>query len=974
MHHGGHGEHRAADGSPALPVPPVVMKRFVRRAAVPTDPHPASGTGARGASFTAMPARLRLRRAVAVLAAALVPSVAAAQGAVTVHELVSGLGTTVRVLMIGAHPDDEDTQLLTWLARGRHADAAYLSLTRGDGGQNAIGNELGEALGAIRTEELLAARRVDGARQYFTRAYDFGFSKSVEETLRHWPRDSILGDVVRVVRAMRPHVIVAVFSGTPRDGHGHHQVSGILAREVFDLASDTQRFPVAQFGAAWEPQKFYRAARFNATQATLGMDVGGYDPVRGRGLGELAAESRSQHRSQGFGTAPRRGTVMDYVRLEVSRLASAARLAGDTTAETDVYEHLVTPLFPRGSSVPRDTAALRRRDSTARAAWEDSVRRNLVPAEQLARIRRREAEQRRMAVAPPPLTPDRARDAEIRLDATLDTLRRTLDLRAPWRALPAIDRARQAAEAWCSHGAPGGPLGEMCRGAVPVPVTMRADTADVVLAGVRMLEQLRQLAVAASGLVLEATVDREAVAEGDSATLTLRVTNRGPRTARAAVFVPAGQQLPSDTIAPGAELRVQLPLPRYARTQPWWLAEGRLGDIFRAPAAVVDDEVRSDRPVASVPALVDGITVQLRAPILFARVDETRGEVTTPLAVVPRVSVVVDGGATSLARAGAPLVRDVVVRVTGFAQRPESATVALQLPAALRADVASRRVLLVPGVPQAVTFRVRGTLPAGRHEVRATATAGGATFAEGFQRVAYEHIRPQHLYAPATQAIVAVASAAPPAAPVGYIAGLADNVPRALAQLGVTIVPLDPATLDAITLERVRTIVVGPRALEGNPALLGRMPLLHEWVRGGGTLVVQYQQTDIARPGASPFALTFARPADRVTEEDAPVTVLRPDAPLLSKPNRLGPDDWRGWVQERSLYMPRTADSALQPLLGMNDPGEPQNPNALLTAPLGKGTYVYTSLALFRQLPAGVPGAARLFVNLLSAGTAGVVP
>jgi LmbE family N-acetylglucosaminyl deacetylase len=853
-----------------------------------------------------MSAHRRFRRAVAIVVAALAPSVVAAQGAVTVHELASGLGTTVRVLMIGAHPDDEDTQLLTWLARGRHADAAYLSLTRGDGGQNAIGNELGEALGAIRTEELLAARRVDGARQYFTRAYDFGFSKSVEETLKHWPRDSILGDVVKVVRAMRPHVIVAVFSGTARDGHGHHQVSGLLAREVFDLAADTKRFPVAQFGAAWTPQKFYRAARFNATAATLGMDVGGYDPVRGRGLGELAAESRSQHRSQGFGTAPRRGTVMDYVRLEASRVSDPA------AKESDILDGLRAP---------------RAGDAASRAPV-----------------------------------------------ATVDSLRRAIDLRAPWTALPLIERARQRAEAWCTFGAPAAPIGEICRGSAPIPATMPADTADAVLAGARVVDQLRQLAVAASGLLLEATVDREFVAEGDSATLTLRVTNRGPRTARAAVFTPTGQPMPADTIAPGGELRVQLPLPRYPRTRPWWLAEGRLGDIFRAPAAIVDDEARADRPVASVPALVDGITVQLRAPILFARVDETRGEVTTPLAVVPRVSVVLDGGATSLARAGAPLVRDVVVRVTGFAQRPESATVALTLPGALRADAASQRVFLLPGVPQAVTFRVRGTLPAGRHELRATVTAGGATFAEGFQRVAYEHIRPQHLYAPATQAIVAVPSAAPPAAPVGYIAGLADNVPRALAQLGVTVVPLDPATLDAATLERVRTIVVGPRALEGQPALLGRMPLLHEWVRGGGTLVVQYQQTDIARPGASPFALTFARPADRVTEEDAPIAILRPDAPLLTSPNRITADDWRDWVQERSLYMPRTADAALQPLLGMNDPGEPQNPNALLVAPLGKGTYVYTSLALFRQLPAGVPGAARLFVNLLSAGSAGVVP
>src|SRR5690242_9896243 len=195
-------------------------------------------------------------------------------GSAELDELVRGLGVNMRVLMIGAHPDDEDTQLLAWLARGRHVETAYLALTRGDGGQNLIGNELGEALGAIRTEELLAARRIDGAHQYFTRAYDFGFSKSAEETYKHWPKDSILRDVVSVVRDFKPHVIIAVFSGTPRDGHGHHQVSGLLAREAFDLAGDSVRMPrsVTHDRAPWTPLKFYRSARFGG-ESTYRFDV-----------------------------------------------------------------------------------------------------------------------------------------------------------------------------------------------------------------------------------------------------------------------------------------------------------------------------------------------------------------------------------------------------------------------------------------------------------------------------------------------------------------------------------------------------------------------------------------------------------------------------------------------------------------------------------------------------------------------------
>ncbi len=259
-----------------------------------------------------------LRLAVILLVAAPRFLFAQERGAIALGEAVAGLDVTGRVLLIGAHPDDEDTQLLTWLARGRQVETAYLSLTRGDGGQNLIGNELGPFLGMIRTEELLAARRLDGGRQFFTRAYDFGFSKTAEETYTHWPKDSILKDVVTVVRAFRPQVIVAVFSGTPRDGHGHHQVSGMLAREVFDAAADTVRFPTrATLGLGpWSPTKFYRAARFNPAEATLAFNVGELSALRGRTYAEIASESRSQHLSQGFGVLQRRGTSMDYLTLE----------------------------------------------------------------------------------------------------------------------------------------------------------------------------------------------------------------------------------------------------------------------------------------------------------------------------------------------------------------------------------------------------------------------------------------------------------------------------------------------------------------------------------------------------------------------------------------------------------------------------------------------------------------------------------
>ena len=871
--------------------------------------------------------------AVALLAAA-TPSLAAAQqGAVVINDLTSALGTTGRVLMIGAHPDDEDTNLLAWLARGAKVDAAYLSLTRGDGGQNAIGNELGEALGAIRTEELLAARRTDGARQFFTRAYDFGFSKTPEETYRHWPKDSVFGDVVRIVRAFRPQIIVAVFSGTPRDGHGHHQVSGMLAKEAYEASMDTIRFPVAVYGAPWTVSKFYRAARFNAAGATLKMDVGGYDAVRGQGLGEIAGQSRSQHRSQGFGVAQPRGSLTDYVRREATRVNDAT--AADK--ETAMFEGLDASIHRFANTVP----------AAQRSAFDSLTR-------------------------------------------TLEVLRSQVDLRAPGNALPLIDRARHLLDRWCTRGI--ADRSGACRGTDPLPVTLTQADADLMMSAARTFAQLQALGAAASGLLLEATVNREIIAEGDTATMTLRVTNRGTRTARVSVFTPSdAAKAPTDSIAPGEAYVTTLPLPSYPRTAPWWIRRrtddslaalgnsvvdnvARRGDMFVEPASVIDDEARSQRPQASVPALVDGIPVQLTAPIVFRRIDEVQGQIDSPVMFVPRVTVAIDGGVASFVRANTDVERTIVVRVTAHGPVDGPVTVRLHSPYRfIKGEIGTKVVTLVPGIETAVPFTIAGRFGPDRIVLRASAAAAVqgtvTTYGSGFQRIEYPHIRAQHLYRPAAIALEVVETGAVPRGPIGYLTGLADNVAPMLSQLGAQVEPITAKTLTDSTLSRYKVIVVGPRAFEAQPAIAARMPLLQAWVRAGGTMIVQYQQADIARPGMAPFPMTFARPAARVTEEDAAVRTLDANSRLLTFPNRIVPADWTGWVQERSTYMPTTADSAYATVLGMNDPGEPENRNAILTAKIGKGTYVFTTLALFRQLPAGVPGAARLFVNMLHAGS-----
>ncbi len=875
------------------------------------------------------------RAAVVLLAVALaVTTVRAQQGAAALSDLTTSLGTTARVLMIGAHPDDEDTQLLGWLARGAHTDAAYLSLTRGDGGQNAIGNELDEALGVIRTEELLSARRIDGARQFFTRAYDFGFSKTAAETFRHWPKDSVFGDVVRIVRAFRPHLIIAVFSGTPRDGHGHHQVSGMLAREAYDASMDTVRFPVATYGAPWTAAKFYRAARFNAANGTLKINVGSYDAIRGQSLGEIAGLSRSQHRSQGFGVDQPRGTLPDYVRREASRVNEAT----PADKERTIFDGL-DPNLSRFSAV----------GSLAQRAVFDTLARALAD------------------------------------------LRNQMDLRSPWTSLHRIDGARRLLDKWCTAGVTS--RSDMCRGEEPIATSVSAADADLVMSAARTFGQLQQIGAASSGLLLEATTTRELVAEGDTASLAVRVTNRSPFVARVSVFTPSSATAPAprDTIAPGDAYVTTLPLPSYPRSAPWWLRRrsddslmnqghaiidptARRGDMFIEPASTLDDEARASRPDASVPALVDGVPVQLSAPIVYRHVDKVRGLLDMPVMFVPHIALTIDGGTAGYARAGTPFERVFTVRVTAHGAVDGPATVKLVWPRGLGGDTAAKTVTLIAHEEVAIPFMLRGTLPRGRHVISASvdATIGGkaVTYASGYQRIEYDHIRPQHLYRAAAVAIEAVETGAVTTARVGYITGLADNVMPTLAQLGATVERLQAATITDAVLARYKVIVVGPRAIEGQPALAAKMPTLQAWVKNGGTMIVQYQQADIAKPGMAPFPMTFVRPAARVTEEDAPVHVLKPGSRLLTIPNRISDSDWNGWVQERASYMPTTADSSYTAVLGMHDPDEPENPNALLMAKIGKGTYIFTTLVLFRQLPEGVPGAARLLVNILNAGEA----
>jgi len=727
----------------------------------------------------------------------------------------------MRVLWIGAHPDDEDTNIIAWLARGRGVETAYMSLTRGDGGQNLIGNELGEALGVIRTEELLAARRIDGAHQYFGREYDFGFSKTADETRQHWPQDSVLNDVMTVMRAFRPHIVITTFSGTPRDGHGHHQISAIVARDAYSMAADTVRFPVAQFGKPWTPLKLYRLARFSPQDRTLAINVGEYNPYLGLSYQEIAADSRSQHKSQGQGTVHQKGAVWDYLMRQDSR----------------------------------------------------------VPA--------------------PPAKEERS------IFAGLDTTRLLVqDGRLTPPSVPTVE--------------------------------------------------------------MEAVADRQALALGETARVTVTMYNRGHSPIQ--FTHSSGGPSESRTLLPDSSYRWTDDYKGAAITQPWWLAQPRNGDLFTPRIDGTSEDERSKKGWERANITVDGRTFAMAAPVVFHYVDRVRGDVQRPLIVSPGISITLDQ-AVAMARANAPF--NQVVRATLRSAYVDSTpvTVNLSVPRGLTTDSTSRTVMLSPGGTRTLIFRVRGSLMRGSHQITATASAKGATFQSGYIPIEYPHIDPQRIYRPSTIAITAADVVLPSGLNVAYVPGVGDNVAPVLQQLGVPLTIVDPDDIPQTDLRRFTTIVVGPRAYQASQTLIDNNEYLLSYVRNGGRLVVQYGQGEMRRPGITPYPVTLKQPAERVTDENAPVTFTDPSSPLLLSPNKITQADFAGWVQERSTYMPSTFDSHYRTMLSMNDPGEQPNRAAILAAPYGRGTYIYVPLALFRQLPAGVPGGARIFANLLGGNT-----
>ncbi len=793
------------------------------------------------------------------------------------------LGANKRVLVIGAHPDDEDTQLLALLSRGLGAQAAYLSLSRGEGGQNLIGPELGPELGIIRTEELLAARQLDGTRQYFTRAYDFGFSKTAEESFRFWPRDSLLRDVLDVIRRFRPQVIVSIFSGTPRDGHGQHQVAGLLARQAFDIAKDS----------SWGPVKLYRSTFFDTAATTLRIPAGVLDPLTGQSFHQLAMAGRSRHRSQDMGQLQLPGP-------------STVRLA------------LVAPK-PGGEG---------QAEGEGGARFFGGV--------------------------------DTVLHGRERYVALIDSARGRLNPWAPRAIVPYLARARRELE------------GE--GGAGPDDAGQRA-----ILEGAL---------AAAAGVSLDGVSEDGVVIGGQRLQVEVSVWNAGDSAIEldgVDVTAPAGWTVEridaaASAVRPGAVAtrRFVITVARDARrSEPYFLRRPLAGGLYDWTG--VPPEWRGlpfePPPVEATARLtIAGEPVTLRREVVYRYRDQAIGEIRRPILVTRAFDVAVnpdlvvwpiDGPAGG--GGGSP--RRFTITVTNRSRGPAAAKVVLTPPpgwAPLPPESLSfRREDETKSLP--VTLQPPAGIRPGVFELRAAAVGADGQKSDGALVVIdYPHIRPRPVVHPSVAELRAARIALPALSRVGYVRGASDRAPEALQAVGVPLELLDADTLSRGDLSRYDAIVIGSRAYETDPALVANNGRVLDYARAGGLVIVQYQQYPYVDGGFAPYRLAIARPHDRVTDETAPVTLLDPAHPVFHLPNEIGADDWQGWIQERGLYFAHDWDSAYTPLLETHDAGGPPLGGGLLVAPLGKGTYVYTGLAFFRELPAGVPGAYRLFANLLA--------
>ncbi|MBF9253963.1 PIG-L family deacetylase [Pontibacter sp. 172403-2] len=783
------------------------------------------------------------------------------------------------VLYVAAHPDDENTRLIAYLSNEKLYNTGYLALTRGDGGQNLIGPEIREGLGIIRTQELLQARRTDGGHQFFTRANDFGFSKNPEETFTIWDKEQVLADMVWVIRKFRPDVMITRFPPDARAGHGHHTASAILAAEAFTAAGDPKRFPEQlKYVEVWQTKRLLwntGAWSFKSQEEfekygkdLLKIDVGGYNPLLGKSYGEIAAESRSMHKSQGFGSAGTRGSAIEYLQ----------NVKGDK-AEEALFENIST--------------------SWSRVKGGEKVEKLIQKA----------------------------------IEAYQPT--------APAAVVPILVSAKKELDK------------------LPDGYWKRVKA-----------EELQDVIQEAMGLYIEVIAADYAATPGAPVKLQIEAINRSavPITLQSITYTFAREDTAiNQPLANNEPLKYTTALTIPENTpyaQPYWLRkpgtvgmyavenQQEVGMPENAPAA----RVAFDLQVAGQP-------LTLTVPVVYKRTDPVEGEVYRPFIVTPPVFVNISDKVYMFASQDPKQVQ-VLVKA---GKDDLAGNVKLQLPQGWRAEPAAVPFNLKnKGAEQLVTFTVHPPQNQQEGTLRAVATIDGKNYSQGLNEIKYSHIPAQVTFPEATAKIVKL-DLKKQGQQIGYLMGAGDEVPASLEQIGYNVTLLKDQDMRLSNLQQYDAIIMGARAYNTVDRLRFYQPVLMEYVKNGGNLIVQYNNSyGLVTPNIAPYPLTLSH--DRVTVEDAEVRFLQPNHPVLNTPNKITAQDFKGWVQERGLYFPSEWSKEYQPILSSNDPDEAPLNGGLLVAPYGKGNYIYTGYAFFRELPAGVPGAYRLFANLISLG------
>ena len=852
------------------------------------------------------------------------------QGAAAAWRALLRLRTAATVLHTTAHPDDEDGALLTCLSRREGVRTGLLTLNRGEGGANAVGPELYDALGVVRTEELLAAGRYYGVDQMFTRVTDFGFSKRMDETLEHWGKENVLRDVVRAVRMYRPDVIVSRFHGKPRDGHGNHQTAGLMSQLVFKAAADPKMFPehLAEGLRPWQVKKLYLSMRENEP-ATLKINVGEYDPLLGKSYREVACEGLSYQRSQGSGGG----------RVPPGSALSAVQLVESLVPKVENEKSLFDGL---------DTTIL----GLAKLAWSAV---NLT-------------------------------DALTEISNQVEAALKRFDARQPWVVAPALASGLRTTRA----------LIETVKGS-----QIEAASKDhlLFLLGNKEREFVDAMNKAL-GLVMEVLVDPEGANEGGQQffrsretfavaipgqqfTLTSLVVNRSPvkmESAEMIVSTPEGWvttvKAAKDARSPANNERLsmqfEIKVPENAvYTRPYWSRAHELRDHIYA----IDKPEYLNLPFPPPEVVgvfnyqIDGVRFSLTQPAQTVFIDRPWGEQRRLLMVAPAISVALSPrvGVVSVASAQSSL--NVSVNVSNNVKGQATGKVRLRLPEGWKAAPAEAPFSFThEGEMQNFAFSVQPprVIAGAEYKVQAVAEYNGKEYTEGYQVIAHHDLEPRHLYRPATMELRGIDVKVAPGLKVGYVMGVGDEVPAALEQIGVGVQMLNTQNLATGNLDEFDAIIIGIRATTVRDDLKAYTRRLLDYAEKGGNLIYQYQTQEFDGAPYGPYPYKLTQRAEEVSEEDAKVTILDPANSIFQWPNQITAADFDGWVEERGSKWMTTWDERYRPLLECHDREQQPQRGGMLQAQYGRGTFTYAAYAFYRQLPAGVAGAYRLFANLIS--------